>query len=118
MDNQVYESLVRYFTMLSIYGYKSYQEVYKVLVLLFINELINNDFYGIMTEADYRDMENAVSNLEGRSCLLPYQNYCKNAGSGLYCGSLTEMAYRVSQLENLVATVDSTVVENVTDINP
>ena len=64
MDNQVYESLVRYFTMLSIYGYKSYQEVYKVLVLLFINELINNDFYGIMTEADYRDMENAVEGFQ------------------------------------------------------
>ena len=57
MDNVVYTAISRYFNMLSKFGYVNYDEVYNILYLILIRDFIYNDFYGYITEDDYRYME-------------------------------------------------------------
>lgn len=65
------ESIIRYFKTLSIFGYKSYNEVYKLIALLSIEDFLNIfDFY--ITEDDLRDICKAVSCLYGSTCLIDF----------------------------------------------
>ena len=79
MDNMIYEILYKYFNSLAISGYKNYENVYKILFLVGIEEFIRNDFYGYLTKEDYNEINKAL--------------YC------IY-GSLSEMAHRITTLEN------------------
>ena len=72
MDNVVYESIKRYFTSLSMFGYKSYNDTYKLLYIISIRDFIYNDFRELITEDDYRIIEKSLYNVFGTTCLLPY----------------------------------------------
>ena len=50
MDKLVYESLYRYFNTLSKLGYVSYSEVDKLIVLLFIYDLLEDNCSIFLTE--------------------------------------------------------------------
>lgn len=75
---EAYDSLDRYFTSLSVTGYRSYTEVYKLLVLSFIEELLYS-FPGMVSENDYRLFSKVLENIYGTSCLIPYPDYKKVA---------------------------------------
>lgn len=68
----IYDSLQKYFKVLSQYGYKTYGDVNKVLLLIYIDRLLNGN-YGIqITEEDYRIIDNSLYCVFGNSCLISY----------------------------------------------
>lgn len=75
---EAYDSLDRYFTSLSVTGYRSYTEVYKLLILCIIEELLYT-FPGLVSEKDYRLFSRVLENIYGTSCLIPYPDYKKVA---------------------------------------
>ena len=102
MDNVVYESIKRYFTSLSMFGYKSYNDTYKLLYIISIRDFIYNDFRGLITEDDYRIIGSSLYNVFGTTCLLPYPQFCKSKGmNNLHLGSITELAHMVQRTQEL-----------------
>ena len=102
MDNVVYESIKRYFTSLSMFGYKSYNDTYKLLYIISIRDFIYNDFRGLITEDDYRIIGRSLYNVFGTTCLLPYPQFCKSKGmNNLHLGSITELAHMVQRTQEL-----------------
>ena len=102
MDNVVYESIKRYFTSLSMFGYKSYNDTYKLLYIISIRYFIYNDFIGLITEDDYRIIGRSLYNVFGTTCLLPYPQFCKSKGmNNLHLGSITELSHMVQRTQEL-----------------
>lgn len=102
MDDIVYESLKRYFVSLSMFGYKSYSDTYKLLYVMSIRDFIYNDFRGLITEDDYRIIERSLYSVLGTTCLLPYPQFCKSKGMNkLHLGSITELAHMVQHTQEL-----------------
>lgn len=112
MDNVVYESIKRYFTSLSMFGYKSYEDTYKLLYIISIRDFIYNDFRGLITEDNYRIIGRSLYNVFGTTCLLPYPQFCKSKGmNNLHLGSITELVHMVQHAQELIddiATIKST----------
>lgn len=73
LHNKTYDALNNYFSLLSHTGYKSYNEVYKLLVLSFIEEMISGDMKEYITEEDYKYISSMMECLYG-SCMIPYPN--------------------------------------------
>lgn len=74
MEEVLYNSLSRYFERLGQAGYVPYNNVYKLLILSFISEIVDNDYRGYITKDDYPYIEQALDCLFGTSCLTPYPN--------------------------------------------
>ena len=90
VTNNTYEALNRYFTTLSHTGYKSYNEVYKLIVLSFIEELLCDTMSEFLTEGDYKLIINSIDFLYG-NCTIPYPSNKKvidNKIFGLPCNCL------------------------------
>ena len=100
MDNLTYEALSKYFTHLSNVGYFKQSDVDKLIVLTFIQELLDRDFRGLVTEDDYNYIVRAMYCLYGSSCLIPYPDYYSTKTRGImYIGSMSELTHRVEALE-------------------
>ena len=106
MDNVVYTAISRYFNMLSKFGYVNYDEVYNILYLILIRDFIYNDFYGYITEDDYRYIERSLYCLFGKSCLISYPEYLTM--NNLNLGSISELAYMIKKnKEDISKVIDS-----------
>lgn len=68
------EALDNYFIALSQFGYKNYDDVYKLLALLFLEELLT-DFRGFVTEDDIRTISRVIYCLCGTTCLIDFPEY-------------------------------------------
>lgn len=75
MEDTVYNAIERYLNTLSAFGYMSYCEVDKLLVLMFIQELMDSNCKTFITEDEYRTISNVLYCLYGSSCLIPYPEY-------------------------------------------
>lgn len=75
MDNLIYTALERYFNSLSKFGYKSYDEVYKLIALIFITELLNSDCKYFISEDDYKSIQKTLYCLYRSTCLIPLPEY-------------------------------------------
>ena len=75
VTNTANEALRRYFNALSKLGYKNYSDVAKLLVLLFIEELLTSEFSFYVTEEDYRSITNALYCIMGNNCLIDLPSY-------------------------------------------
>nr|DAR32406.1 MAG TPA: hypothetical protein [Bacteriophage sp.] len=73
-----YDSIVTYFNTLAALGYKSYKSVDRLLVLYFIEELLDGTYKDFITEEDYKSITNALYCLFGVDCLLPFPEYISN----------------------------------------
>ena len=100
MDDVLYESCLRYFTSLSNYGYRNDEEVKKLLFYVFIQELVNTTSI-VISEEDYKHLENALYCIYGTTCLIPYPKYCKNP-MYLHLGDIAELSRRVDEVEQEV----------------
>lgn len=76
ITNDVYESLMHYFETLKHTGYKSYDDVYSLLVYILIEEMLTGDMSFYITEKDYKAINKALYCLYG-TCLIPYPTYLK-----------------------------------------
>lgn len=75
LANLAYEGLNRYFHSVSTFGYKNYGEVYKLLTLLYIEEVIFGPLGLYINECDYRTITNVLYCLYGSTCLIPYPEF-------------------------------------------
>lgn len=69
------EGLNRYFNTLKVFGYKSYGQVDKLLILLLIEELLNSTYKFFITEEHYKIIDKALYCLFGTTCLIPYPEF-------------------------------------------
>ncbi len=76
LTNETYDALNRYFSVLSHVGYKSYNGVYKLIALIFIEEMLCSPMSEFITEEDYKLITNSVNCLYG-SCMIPFSIYKK-----------------------------------------
>lgn len=76
--NDVFNSIGTYFNALTQFGYKKQEDVNKLLVYNFIEEMLTGEMRFFVTEADYRLIEQALSCLYGSSCLIPYPQYAND----------------------------------------
>lgn len=74
MTDSVWNSLRQYFEGLSKTGYKSYNEVIRLLVYSFVEYLLYGPPHVYITEEDYRYIMNSLRCLYG-DCLIPYPEY-------------------------------------------
>lgn len=100
MDDVLYDACLRYFTSLSHYGYRNEDEVKKLLLYTYIHELVNTTSI-VISEEDYKHIENALYCIYGTSCLIPYPKYCENP-MYLHLGDLAELSKRVDMVETEV----------------
>lgn len=70
-----HESLKRYFNSLFKFGYKKYPDVEKLLVLTYIDDLLEYSLFGFMTEEDYNIIIRALNCLGGSACIIDYPSY-------------------------------------------
>lgn len=76
LTNETYDALNRYFSALTHTGYKSYNEVYNLIALVFIEEMLCGPMSEFITEEDYKLITNGVNCLYG-SCMIPFSIYKK-----------------------------------------
>lgn len=109
MDNITFEALHKYYSFLSVTGYKNYSGVYKLLVLAILKDLIYNDFRGCLNKEDYHTISKFLYSLFGTDCLLPYPKFCNDynmKNRRLFTGTLAELTCRLKDAEK--KTVENT----------
>lgn len=67
-----FEAIKRYFHTLSIFGYKSYGDVNRMLLLLYIEEILTGEMAFYVSEDDLRIISGALNCLYGSDCLIDY----------------------------------------------
>ena len=78
LDNMAYIGISNYFQASSVLGYTGYKEVNKLLILLFIEDLLRSSFSLYINEEDYRTITNVLYCLFGSTCLIPYPEFAVN----------------------------------------
>ena len=107
MDNLLYDTLDKYFTSLANYGYRNDTDLFKILFYIFIQELVSTPSV-VISEEDYRHIENALYCIYGTSCLIPYPKYCENA-MYLHLGDIVEINKRLEESERSVEEIRNNV---------
>lgn len=109
----IYDGVTRYYNRLEYTGYMSYQNMEKLLILIFYRDFVFNDYRGILSKEDYFLIEKALDCLYGTTCLIPYPDYLKMGK--LHLGEATEMAHRLEVLEktNVIKLIyDDEIIQN------
>ena len=68
-------SINKYFHTLSVLGYKDYDSVYKLLALLFIEEILTGELSMFIDEEDYRTIINSLYCLYGSDFMIKFPSY-------------------------------------------
>ena len=101
MVNQVYTAITKYFGHITNTGYMRQDNVNKLLLLIAVYNLLDNDFRALVSEDDYKLINNALYCLYGSTCLIPFPDYYNNkANRVMYKGSMSELAHRVAIVES------------------
>lgn len=93
ITNITNNAVQKYFKALEYYGYKSYDDVNKLMLLIAIQELVDYDFRYLIEENDYTVINNALYCLYGSTCLIPWPNYCSGAVNMDYTGISDGLIY-------------------------
>lgn len=109
MDDLLYNACLRYFTSLANYGFRSERDVKKLLMYVYIQELVNTTSI-VIPEDDYKHLENALYCLYGSTCLIPYPNYCERPMYA-HLGDIVELSARVAKLEDLAEVQDGRITD-------
>ncbi len=75
VTNDAMKAVNRYFHTLSNLGYKKDKEVERLIVYLFLEELLCGPWSQFITDKDYNDIDKALYCLYGTSCMMPYPDY-------------------------------------------
>ena len=76
MDELLYNTLLLYFKTLSLVGYKSYNTVYKILVIQFIYELLDGELRYHVTKKDIKLMQDLLYQFIGSTCEISFPSNC------------------------------------------
>lgn len=115
MIRRVNESINNYFNNLKNVGYRKQSDVNKLFLYTTIQELLDNDFRGYITEDDYKSINNALYCLYGSNCLIPFPEYHNyKIKRTMYKGSMSEIAHRLEAIENINNNITSKIEEVIT----
>ena len=98
--------LEEYFNILSQTGYYNYNSVYKILVFLFIDDILNTEMNTFITEEDYKLMTDILICLYDSECLIPYPEF-KELTTTLSSILGSSSIYRITEDSNTRITEDS-----------
>lgn len=86
----------KYFNTLSKLGYRNYDSVSKLLILLFIEEILDSPEYSFyITEDDYKVITNALYCLYGNDCMIDIpKNYVQDS---IIHPTKTHRIFRISE---------------------
>ena len=65
-------SIKNYYKVLKSSGFLSYNQVYQLLLLSFIDDLFQDDFSWYITEEDYALLTSIITCISKHSCIVPY----------------------------------------------
>lgn len=88
-------AIERYFNSLSKFGYKKYSDVNKLLVLLFIEELLTGELSFFINECDYRSIINVLYCIFGSTCLIDLPSF--DVYDNIYHKDNTKLTYRITE---------------------
>lgn len=69
------DALNSYFKTLRYKGYLNKSEIHKILILSFIEEIIDDKFFEYITESDYNTMINAIYRMVPNSSIIKFPSY-------------------------------------------
>lgn len=72
MDNYILNIFSKYFKSLSKIGYKSYDIVFKILIIDFIHDLCNYEMRSLISENDKVIIQNLLNKLSYSTCEIEY----------------------------------------------
>lgn len=72
MDGLMYDTLIRYFKTLAHTGYKSYDVVFKILVMDFIYEITHTELRYYITNKDIKLMQDLLYQFFGSTCEISF----------------------------------------------
>lgn len=76
LKEDLLRAIQTYYRTLEVFGYFSYREVAKLIVMLFFEEVLEGKF-GLLEEEDYKLIIKAMNCIYGSNCLLPYPEYTR-----------------------------------------
>lgn len=77
VTNDAMNAVNRYFHTLRNLGYKKDSDVFRLLSLIFIEEMLDGPWSFFVTDEDYSVLNKALYCLYGTSCMIPYPDYRK-----------------------------------------
>lgn len=77
ISNLSFDSIAKYFDTLKQFGFKSYDDTYKLLALIGLEEMLDV-FAEFITEKDLQDIMSAINCLSGTTCLIDFPSYFTN----------------------------------------
>lgn len=103
LEDVMQESLTRYYTKLTVFGCCKYESVYRLLIMDFIEELLENSLLSqFITDGDYRVLQTALTNLYGSTCIIPNPNYISS--EDLTSSTVKDFTPRVTEETVMVTT--------------
>lgn len=72
MNNYILNIFSKYFKSLSKIGYKSYDIVFKILIIDFIHDLCNYEMRSLISENDKVIIQNLLNKLSSSTCEIEY----------------------------------------------
>ncbi len=72
MDDYMYTLFTNYFTKLENDGYEAYPEVFKVVIMAFLYDLMNGNCKDMITKEDNTNIQKAFECYAGTSCIIPW----------------------------------------------
>ena len=85
-----------YYKVLKSSGFLSYNQVYQLLLLSFIDDLFQDDFSWYITEENYKLIDNLITCLSKNSSIIPY----------------TKVASHIEPVKNFLEDIPTRVSEN------
>lgn len=75
IPEQLMQTIDNYYNILEQTGYYNYSSVCKILVLSFIDDLLNTEFNSFISEDDYKLIADILNCFASSDCLIPYSEF-------------------------------------------
>ena len=75
IPEQLMQTIDNYYNILEQTGYYNYSSVCKILVLSFIDDLLNTEFNSFISEDDYKLIADILNCFTSSDCLIPYSEF-------------------------------------------
>ena len=75
IPEQLMQTIDNYYNILEQTGYYNYSSVCKILVLSFIDDLLNTEFNSFISEDDYKLIADILNCFTSFDCLIPYSEF-------------------------------------------
>lgn len=107
ITNNVYASLASYFKTLTNVGYMNQSNVNKLIIYIFLNNLLTGDLSVLISEDDYKEIQHLLSCMYGSNCLMPYPQF--NTGNNVVgpLFNLNSTSFKITEGSNIRFTEDN-----------